>query len=219
MQVSIELEEDVFAVASALPQPERAGYVRRACRNNEELLARVQRLLADADSAAALIDPVRWGVQTSPMMGDEPNDDTIGPYKLLHEIGEGGCGVVFLAEQTAPVRRNVALKIIRLGMDTKAVIARFGAEQQALARMDHPNIAKVLDAGSTPTGRPYFAMELVRGVKITKYCDQACLSIAERLALFTQVCHAIQHAHHKGIVHRDIKPSNVLVTLHDGVPM
>src|SRR5439155_15664252 len=145
--------------------------------------------------------------------------DRIGRYKLLQQIGEGGCGVVYMAEQAEPVRRRVALKVIKLGMDTKTVIARFEAERQALALMDHPNIAKVFDAGATETGRPYFVMELVRGIKITDYCDQNNLSTRERLALFTQVCHAIQHAHQKGIIHRDIKPSNMLVTLHDGVPV
>src|SRR5438128_6584897 len=131
-----------------------------------------------------------------------------GRYKLLQKIGEGGCGVVYMAEQSEPVRRRVALKVIKLGMDTKQVIARFEAERQALALMDHPNIAKVLDAGATEAGRPYFVMELVRGVKMTDYCDEANLSTRERLDLFIQVCHAIQHAHQKGIIHRHIKPSN-----------
>ena len=142
----------------------------------------------------------------------EKSGDRIGRYKLLQQIGEGGCGIVYMAEQEEPVRRRVALKIIKLGMDTKKVIARFEAERQALALMDHPNIAKVLDAGATDTGRPYFVMELVRGIKITDYCDQHKLSTRERLELFIQVCQAIQHAHQKGIIHRDIKPSNVLVT-------
>jgi len=144
--------------------------------------------------------------------------DRIGHYKLLEQIGEGGCGVVYMAEQTEPIRRRVALKIVKLGMDTKQVIARFEAERQALALMDHPNIAKVLDAGATETGRPYFVMELVRGVRITDYCDQNQLPTQERLDLFMQVCHAVQHAHQKGIIHRDLKPSNILVTLHDGAP-
>ncbi len=143
----------------------------------------------------------------------------IGRYKLLEKIGEGGFGVVYVAEQKEPVKRRVALKIIKLGMDTKQVIARFEAERQALALMDHPNIAKVLDAGATETGRPYFVMELVRGVPITQYCDENNLPTIERLELFIAVCQAIQHAHQKGIIHRDIKPSNILVTLHDGVPV
>ena len=149
----------------------------------------------------------------------EKAGDQIGHYKLLQQIGEGGFGVVYMAEQAVPVRRRVALKIIKLGMDTKSVIARFEAERQALAMMDHPNIAKVFDAGATDTGRPYFVMELVRGVRITEYCDQQKLSVRQRLDLFVQVCQAIQHAHQKGIIHRDIKPSNVLVTEQDGAPV
>jgi serine/threonine protein kinase/tetratricopeptide (TPR) repeat protein len=168
-----------------------------------------------------------------PLLPPEKAGDRIGRYKLLQQIGEGGCGVVYMAEQEEPVRRRVALKIIKLGMDTKSVIARFEAERQALAMMDHPNIAKVFDAGVTGAGgaeseisnlksqihggRPYFVMELVRGMKITDYCDDAKLSTRARLDLFVQVCHAIQHAHQKGIIHRDIKPSNVLVTVNDGV--
>ena len=149
----------------------------------------------------------------------EKPGDKIGRYKLLQKIGEGGCGTVYMAEQEEPVRRRVALKVIKLGMDTQQVVARFEAERQALALMDHPNIAQVFDAGATDTGRPYFVMELVRGIKITEYCDQNQLSTTQRLGLFIQVCQAIQHAHQKGIIHRDIKPSNVLVTQHDGVPM
>jgi len=149
----------------------------------------------------------------------EKAGDRIGRYKLLQEIGEGGMGSVWMAEQEVPVRRRVALKVVKLGMDTKQVIARFEAERQALALMDHPNIAKVLDAGATDTGRPFFVMELVRGVPITEYCDQNNLSPQQRLDLFIHVCRAIQHAHQKGIIHRDIKPSNILVTLHDGVPV
>ena len=150
-------------------------------------------------------------------LAEKPGDQ-IGRYKLLEMIGEGGCGGVYLAEQTEPIHRQVALKVIKLGMDTKQVIARFEAERQALALMDHPNIAKVLDAGATEKGRPYFVMELVRGLKITDYCDQHHLSTKERLDLFMQVCHAVQHAHQKGIIHRDLKPSNILVTRHDGTP-
>ena len=149
----------------------------------------------------------------------EESGECIGHYKLLQNIGEGGFGVVWMAEQERPVRRRVALKIIKLGMDTKEVIARFEQERQALAMMDHPNIAKVFDAGATQFGRPFFVMELVRGIKITDYCDQANLPTAERLRLFIAVCHAVQHAHQKGIIHRDLKPSNVLVTMHDGVPV
>ena len=158
------------------------------------------------------------GAEAEVVVTEKPGD-RIGRYKLLEKIGEGGCGIVYMAEQTEPIRRRVALKVIKLGMDTKQVIARFEAERQALALMDHPNIAKVLDAGATDTGRPYFVMELVRGIKITDYCDQHNLSTAERLDLFMQVCHAVQHAHQKGIIHRDLKPSNILVTVLDGVPV
>ena len=157
------------------------------------------------------------------MTRDQPGAEwlgtIIGPYKLLEQIGEGGFGLVFMAEQQHPVRRKVALKVLKPGMDTRQVIARFEAERQALALMDHPNIASVLDAGETASGRSYFAMELVKGVPITDYCDQNRLTTRERLALFTHVCHAVQHAHHKGIIHRDLKPSNVMVTLHDGAPV
>jgi serine/threonine protein kinase/tetratricopeptide (TPR) repeat protein len=145
--------------------------------------------------------------------------DLIGHYRLLQEIGQGGFGVVYMAQQQEPVKRRVALKIVKLGMDTKQVVARFEAERQALALMDHPNIAKVLDAGATASGRPFFVMELVKGVRITQYCDQNQLSTPERLELFIQICRAVQHAHQKGIIHRDLKPSNILVTLHDGVPV
>src|SRR5207248_4053327 len=140
-------------------------------------------------------------------------------YKLLQEIGEGGMGTVFMAEQVEPVRRMVALKLVRPIMDSRQIIARFEAERQALAMMDHPNIAKVLDAGATPSGRPYFVMELVRGVRVTDYCDLNRLTVRDRLGLFVQVCNAIQHAHQKGVIHRDIKPGNVLVTEHDGRPV
>ncbi|MFB3105258.1 MAG: serine/threonine protein kinase, partial [Pseudomonadales bacterium] len=143
----------------------------------------------------------------------------IDKYKLLQVIGEGGFGAVYMAEQRQPVKRRVALKIIKLGMDTKQVIARFEAERQALAMMDHPNIARVLDAGATETGRPYFVMELVKGVSITEYCDTENLTTKQRLDLFIKVCNAVQHAHQKGIIHRDLKPSNVMVTLHDGKPV
>ncbi len=174
----------------------------------EELLAgyaEVERALPTAFVARQIASP------------EEKPSDMIGRYKLLQKIGEGGCGVVWMAEQEEPVRRRVALKVIKLGMDTKEVIARFEAERQALAMMDHPNIARIFDAGTTDAGRPFFVMELVRGVAITRFCDDGSLATKERLRLFIQVCHAIQHAHQKGIIHRDIKPSNILVTLHDDV--
>ena len=167
---------------------------------------------AKAEMARANVVPAAQAEVAS----GERAGDVIGRYKLLQEIGEGGFGVVWMAEQTEPVRRKVALKIIKLGMDTRQVVARFEAERQALALMDHPNIAKVLDGGATESGRPYFVMELVKGVPITEYCDQNGLTIAERLELFAQVCHAVQHAHQKGIIHRDLKPTNVLVGTQDG---
>jgi serine/threonine protein kinase len=148
---------------------------------------------------------------------EQDSHERIGRYKLLQQIGEGGCGVVYMAEQEEPVRRRVALKVIKLGMDTREIIARFEAERQALALMDHVNIAKVLDAGATETGRPFFVMELVRGVPIIRYCDENRLNTHQRLELFVQVCQAIQHAHQKGIIHRDIKPANIVVADHDGV--
>ncbi len=210
-------EEAIFerAVACA-SESERATFLDEACRGSAELRARLELLLEAhfrADAFLAGEPPSRR------RSSDEAVGQTIGRYKLLEKLGEGGCGVVYVAEQTEPVRRRVALKVIKLGMDTKAVVARFEAERQALALMDYPNIAKVFDGGSTDSGRPYFVMELVRGIKITDYCDQNNLSTKERLKLFIQVCHAIQHAHQKGIIHRDIKPSNILVTLQDGVPV
>src|SRR5207248_5780586 len=158
-------------------------------------------------------------VTSEVQISSEGVGSSVGPYKLLEQIGGGGMGVVYMAEQVHPVRRKVALKIIKPGMDSRQVIARFEAERQALTMMEHPNIAKVLDAGTTDAGRPYFVMELVKGIPITDYCDQARLSTRQRLELFVQVCHAVQHAHQKGVIHRDLKPSNVLVTLHDDKPV
>lgn len=203
-------EADLFAAALALPATERDRYLKRACSTDDGLLERLTCLLATFADATTFISD-------SPVADDVT--DRIGPYRLLKELGEGGCGVAYLAEQTDPVRREVALKVIKPGMDTKAVIARFEAERQALALFDHPNVAKVFDAGTTREGRPYFVMEVVRGIRITEYCDQSRLTVPERLSLFIQVCNAIQHAHQKGIIHRDIKPSNVLVTMHDGLPV
>jgi eukaryotic-like serine/threonine-protein kinase len=204
-------EEDLFAAALALPAPERVLYLERACGSNANLLSRLKTMLEAFGDAKRFI--------SGQPLDTSPGVNPIGLYRLLQELGEGGCGVAYLAEQVTPVRRQVALKIIKPGMDTKTVIARFEAERQVLALLDHPNIAKVFDAGTTPEGRPYFVMELVRGIKITEYCTQSRMNIAQRLSLFTQVCLAIQHAHQKGIIHRDIKPSNVLVTMHDGTPL
>jgi len=186
------------------------------------LLARVQALLAAHERTAGFLPEAPAAALGLPagesaLVAEQPGE-RIGRYKLLEKIGEGGCGVVYMAEQTEPIHRRVALKVIKRGLDTRQVICRFEAERQALALMDHPNIAKVLDAGATDTGRPYFVMELVRGVKITEFCDQRKLSTRERLDLFIQVCHAVQHAHQKGIIHRDLKPSNILVASADGAP-
>jgi WD40 repeat protein len=195
---------------------QREAFVLKACENDHKLLVRIQALLKHHDASSFLDAPIFEPNITldESYVAEEPRM-VIGRYKLLEKIGEGGMAVVYMAEQEKPIRRKVALKIIKLGMDTKSVIARFEAERQALAMLDHPNIAKVLDAGATETGRPFFVMELVRGVSITEYCDKNTLSTKERLDLFVQVCSAVQHAHQKGIIHRDIKPSNVMVTLHD----
>ena len=215
-------EEALFQAANQLTGPAQAMFLDGACHGDPALRQRLEALLTAHEAPVGVLGDE--SVQTITLELPEPAPDeavgqTLGRYKLLERVGEGGCGVVYVAEQTQPVRRRVALKVIKLGMDTKQVVARFEAERQALAMMDHPNIAKVLDAGTTDLGRPYFVMELVRGIKITDYCDQANLSTKERLDLFIKVCQAIQHAHQKGIIHRDIKPSNILVTLHDGVPV
>ena len=217
-------EEALFAAALERPAEKRSDFLDGACLGDPALRQRLEALLAAHEQPETLLttqaDAARPTLKVDLAEApDEAVGQTLGRYKLLEQIGEGGCGMVYVAEQKEPVRRKVALKVIKLGMDTKQVVARFEAERQALAMMDHPNIAKVLDAGTTEVGRPYFVMELVRGVKITDYCDQANLGTKERLDLFIKVCHAIQHAHQKGIIHRDIKPSNILVTLHDGVPV
>lgn len=201
------------------PGAERERFLTDACGNDAALKAQVVSLL-EAEAGEGDSDFLKQSPLLRPAVPlTEKPGDRIGRYKLLQQIGEGGCGVVYMAEQEEPVRRRVALKVIKLGMDTKQVIARFEAERQALALMDHPNIAKVLDAGATETGRPFFVMELVRGVKITEFCDQKQLSPRERLELFVAVCRAVQHAHQKGIIHRDLKPSNILVTIVDGRPV
>jgi len=216
--------EAIFQAAVELGSPgQQEVYLNRACAGEPELRRQVEELLKAAIAAEAVFEDRETARVADSAAGMTPVPEQVGSrigrYKLLERVGEGGCGVVYVAEQTEPVRRRVALKVIKLGMDTKQVVARFEAERQALAMMDHPNIAKVLDAGTTETGRPYFVMELVRGIKITEYCDQNHLTTKERLDLFIKVCQATQHAHQKGIIHRDIKPSNILVTLHDGVPV
>src|SRR2546427_5462205 len=209
------LDIEVFTEAVQLPIGERISFLDRACAGDEALRHKIEAWLKSNDRAGAFLElpPAVVGEERAKAAAGEKPGDRVDRYKLFQQIGEGGCGVVFMAEQEEPVRRRVALKVIKLGMDTKQVVVRFEAERQALALMDHPNIAKVFDAGATETGRPYFVMELVRGNRITEYCDESNLSTRERLDLFVQVCRAIQHAHQKGIIHRDIKPSNVLVTV------
>jgi serine/threonine protein kinase len=215
-------EEAIFDAALALSPEQRAAYLDQACAGDSQLRRHLDILLLAHERAGGFLEPAVPPTPAETMVVSFPSEksgDTLGPYKIREKLGEGGCGVVYVAEQMEPVRRRVAIKVIKLGMDTRNVMARFEAERQALAMMDHPNIAKVLDAGATETGRPYFVMELVRGIKITDYCDQNHLNTRQRLELFIQVCHAVHHAHQKGIIHRDIKPSNILVTLHDGVPV
>ncbi|MGD0814425.1 MAG: protein kinase [Verrucomicrobiota bacterium] len=217
-------EESLFESALALPPEQRGAYLDTQCGADAALRRRVEALLEAYSHSDGFLEapPAAAGPSGTLVAGVPPAEnpgDIIGRYKIREKLGEGGCGVVYVADQSEPVRRRVALKVIKLGMDTRTVIARFEAERQALAMMDHPNIARVLDAGTTTAGRPYFVMELVRGIKITEYCDQNNLDTGERIRLFIQVCHAVQHAHQKGIIHRDLKPSNILVTLHDGIPV
>jgi len=218
-------EESIFLAALQKPTPaEQAAYLAGACAGRPDLQRRVVELLKSHVESQGPFDAPPPQVARTIDMPVEPSaalapGTVIGPYKLLQQIGEGGMGTVYMAEQTHPVQRKVALKVIKAGMDSHQVIARFEAERQALAMMDHVNIARVLDAGATESGRPYFVMELVHGVPITRYCDDNQLPPRERLELFVPVCQAIQHAHQKGIIHRDIKPSNVMITLYDGKPV
>jgi serine/threonine protein kinase len=220
--IPVPCAKSIFLAALELPSPsEWPAFLESRCGGDTELRLRVEALLeAHAQTSGAFdrFTPRDQETAEHPFPIEGPGQ-SIGPYQLLEPIGEGGMGVVYMAEQWQPIRRKVALKIIKPGMDTKQVIARFEAERQALALMDHSNIAKVLDAGATESGRPYFVMELVKGIPITEYCDREKLSIADRLELFVLVCQAVQHAHQKGIIHRDIKPSNVMVTLQEGVPV
>ena len=239
MNTDTQREADLFDEARHLSDTAaRRSFLERACGGDPALIARIEGLLEAgrdaeqffAESGSALDlpaiqrelargDAALQSGEHGTVPGEEPIGTRIGRYKLCEKIGEGGWGIVYMAEQEEPVRRRVALKIIKLGMETKTVIARFEAERQALAMMDHPNIARVYDAGATDRGPPYFVMELVHGVRITNYCNQHRLGIEDRLHLFIQVCHAIQHAHQKGIIHGDIKPSNIMVALNDGVPV
>jgi serine/threonine protein kinase len=229
MSEPTQSEKAVFDTALSLPKEERSDFLDKTCGTDSQFRRRVESLLAarsntpsassslSGPTGTVVMDPDATISGTEPLPYEEKPGDVIGRYKLVEKIGEGGFGLVYMAEQTEPVKRRVALKVIKLGMDTRQVVARFEAERQALALMDHSNIATVLDAGATETGRPYFVMEYVHGTKITEYCDHNKLSTRKRLDLFILVCRAIEHAHQKGIIHRDIKPSNILVTLNDGV--
>ncbi|MFO0953456.1 MAG: serine/threonine-protein kinase [Isosphaeraceae bacterium] len=214
-------ERTIFLEALEIEDPaRRAAYLERACAGDASLRGQVEALLSAQDRTGAFMDePAAAPLTEARVLPAEGPGTRVGPYKLLQRIGQGGMGTVYMAQQEEPVRRTVALKIIRGGMDTRDVLARFEAERQALAMMDHPNIAKVLDAGTTESGRPYFVMELVKGVPITRFCDEHQLSVRERLGLFVPVCQAIQHAHQKGVIHRDVKPSNVLMALYDDQPV
>ena len=233
-------DETLFHLALEKPATERPAFLEGACAGDVALRLRVEALLRSHETPTASWSgqwrtrgdhrfkhgqrahamPRTPGRQSVvPRATVEGLGSRIGPYKLLQPIGEGGMGTVYMAEQTQPVRRTVALKLIKAGMDSRQVLARFGAERQALALMDHPNIAKVFDAGTTESGRPYFVMELVKGMPITKFCDEHRLTLRERLELAIPVCQAVQHAHQKGIIHRDLKPSNVLIALYDGKPV
>jgi serine/threonine protein kinase len=218
---------DLFLQALEIAAPaDRRGFLDGACGSDTGLRAQVESLLAASDRAGSFLDrpalDLAQTVEHSATVLATPAEEagqSVGPYRLLHKLGEGGMGTVWAAEQGHPVRRCVALKLVKPGMDSARVVARFEAERQALALMDHTNIAKVLDAGTTPAGRPYFVMELVPGPPITAYCDEHRLSVRERLGLFADVCRAVQHAHQKGVIHRDLKPSNVLVAEQDGRPV
>jgi serine/threonine-protein kinase len=215
------LEALFFAALEKGSPQERALYLDEASADDPDLRRRVEKMLAAQAVAGSFLEhPAPSPVVTIDQQPVSEGPGTvIGPYKLMEQIGEGGMGLVFVAQQQRPVRRKVAVKVIKPGMDTRQVVARFEAERQALALMDHPNIAKVLDGGETAGGRPYFVMELVKGVPITEYCDQNQINVRERLGLFLHVCQAVQHAHQKGIIHRDLKPSNVLVMSDDGAPL
>ncbi len=234
---------DLFHAACEMAPDARAAFLEEACAGDTKLRAEVEALLVQDEQHPSFLEhPAkhenqgRSAPETESVRADRERPglgkrlhakmgtltsqpERVGPYKILQELGEGGMGVVYLAEQTEPIRRRVALKLIKLGMDTKQVIARFETERQALALMNHPNVAKVLDAGTTEQGRPYFVMEYVKGESITAYCDRHRLTTKERLELFMQVCQAVQHAHQKGIIHRDIKPSNVLVAVEGDKPV
>src|SRR5262245_35818313 len=221
---SVMNERAIFDAALDINDPaKRATYLDQACGGDIRLREQIEGLLQEHAQLGSFLAAPAVAVATidEPTLSEKAGT-VIGPYKLLEQIGEGGMGTVWMAQQTEPVRRLVAIKLVKAGMDSRQVIARFEAERQALALMDHPNIARVLDGGTTGTGRPYFVMDLVKGVPITEFCDQNHLTPRQRLVLFISVCQAVQHAHQKGIIHRDLKPSNVLVARYDpgapGVP-
>src|SRR6266436_3709853 len=227
--------KELFLSALAVAPAERDAWVERECRQDLELRRRLELMLAAHDTPQSLLDRLAPAAEAAegatgafataaaepPSAAEHEGAGAMvaGRYRLVQQIGEGGMGTVWMAQQTEPVKRLVALKLVKPGMDSKQVLARFEAERQALALMDHPNIARILDAGATAAGRPYFVMDLVRGVPITRFCDEHRLTPRQRLGLFVPVCRAVQHAHQKGVIHRDIKPSNVLVALHDGTPV
>ncbi len=214
-------DESIFAEAIMMPSPEeRAAWLSAACDAGPAQLSRIEQLLQSHFYPDPFLDglPHELTIKAVAELAEEAVGSEIGPYRLLRRIGEGGMGVVYEAEQTSPVQRRVALKVIKPGMDTTRIIARLRVEWQTVAIMDHPNITRMLDAGTTESGLPYFVMELINGVPITQYCDKCLLSIRERLVLFVTLCEAVQHAHQKGIIHRDLKPGNVLVELQGGAP-
>jgi serine/threonine-protein kinase len=215
------IESLFFATLEKSTAEERAAFLDSACGNDSQLRNHLERLLAVHPHAQSFTGAPASGLVVTlddSTVAERPGT-VIGRYTLREQIGEGGMGLVFVAEQTHPVRRKVALKVIKPGMDTRQVIARFDAERQVLALMEHLNIAKVLDAGTTDAGRPYFVMELVKGLPLTDYCDQHRLTTRQRLELFLPICRAVQHAHQKGVIHRDLKPANILVSLHDVTPV
>ncbi|MEM8679797.1 MAG: serine/threonine-protein kinase, partial [Planctomycetota bacterium] len=211
-------EKEIFQTAADLSVEQRAAYLAEACGEDRALRSRVDRLLDLHDQQTGFMAVPAAEAAVGEAVGEQPGS-VIGPYTLIEVLGEGGMGIVFRARQVEPVARDVALKVVKPGLDTREVISRFRAEQQALAVMNHPNVAKVLDAGTTEKGRPFFVMELVEGVPITQFCDQQRMNNQQRLPLFIDVCQAIQHAHSKSIIHRDIKPTNVLVTVEGGKPI
>jgi serine/threonine protein kinase len=221
MTTNFQQVRSIFMAALERPADEWNGYLAEACGRDAGLREQVQLLLDAHRSKGGMLDGASWADEVTRALPAQERSDMIlaGKYKLIERIGEGGMGSVWLAQQSEPVKRKVAVKLIKLGMDSRQVLTRFEAERQALAMMDHPNIAKVLDGGLTSDGRPFFVMELVKGTPITEYCDACKLSLQERLELFLPVCQAIQHAHQKGIIHRDIKPSNVMIALYDDKPV